>query len=72
MKNILAQFQQCISLKQQADKLGPLKTGKKLELADKAVNISFQVVGGLIDNAQKQAAQIEQLQKQLAQLQARA
>ena len=49
MNTILEQFTQCVLLKKRADTLGILDTKEKLKLADDAINLSFGVIGGLID-----------------------
>ncbi|MCG7553089.1 MULTISPECIES: hypothetical protein [Pseudoalteromonas] len=61
MKQVIENFKQCIALKKRADSLGAWDMKEKLELADKAVNLSFGVIGGLIDKVAQLEKQVEEL-----------
>lgn len=61
ISKIIQSFKRCIELKKQADGLSVFNTAKKLELADEAVNISFGVIGGLIDEVQRLKNEVEKL-----------
>lgn len=61
MSDITKKFTQCVELKKQADALSPWEMGKKMELADKAINLSFSVMGGLIDKVAQLEKQVEEL-----------
>lgn len=61
MEQIIEKFKRCIQLKKQADGLSVFNTSKKIELADEAVNISFGVIGGLIDEVQRLKNEVEKL-----------
>lgn len=69
MQEILNKLNQCIEIKKEADALSSFKAGKKMELADQAINISFEVVGGVIDSVVNLQEQVKILQKHIAELQ---
>ncbi|MGA4606150.1 MULTISPECIES: hypothetical protein [Pseudoalteromonas] len=61
MDLILDNFKQCVQLKKKADSLGAWDMKEKVQLADKAVNLSFGVIGGLIDKVAQLEKQVEEL-----------
>ncbi|MCF7515964.1 hypothetical protein L3V43_20655 [Pseudoalteromonas sp. L23] len=61
MKQVIEKFKQCVELKQKADSLSVWQMDKKVELADQAVNLSFGVIGGLIDKVAQLEKQVEEL-----------